>query len=499
VASRAGSIRYGSPQGRWILAATVLGSGISFLDGTVVNVALPAIGRDLEAGISGLQWTVDGYLLTLGSLVLLGGSLGDLYGRRRIFLLGLGLFTVASALCTVAPSIEVLILSRVLQGCGGALLVPGSLAMISASFDPADRGKAVGAWSGLAGVTTAVGPFLGGYLVDSVSWRFVFLINVPIAMVVAWITARHVPETKDPNAPRPDVPGAVMGALGLAGVIYALIESPGGGMSSPSVWPVALGGVLLLGLFFVVEARKTNPLLPLELFRSSQFSGANATTLAVYFALGGAMFFLVIDLQRVLGYSALEAGAALVPLTIVMLLLSPKAGALAGRIGPRLPMTFGPFVVAGGLLLLARVAPGTSYYATVLPGVVVFSLGLSLTVAPLTAAVLDSVETVHAGVGSGVNNAVARIAGLLAIAVLPLVVGVSGDDVTNAAFSDGYRSSMVVCAGLCVLGGLIAFGTIGRAHPIQALEARLHYRPRGIDHPPCGSPTPSEEHAATLG
>jgi EmrB/QacA subfamily drug resistance transporter len=497
VAVSAGSIRYGTAQGRWILAATVLGSGISFLDGTVVNVALPAIGRDLEAGISGLQWTVDGYLLTLGSLVLLGGSLGDLYGRRRIFLLGLGVFTIASALCTVAPSIEVLILSRVLQGCGGALLVPGSLAMISASFDPADRGKAVGAWSGLAGVTTAIGPFLGGYLVDAVSWRLVFLINVPIAVVVLVITARHVPETKDLAAPSPDVPGAIMGALGLAGIIYALIESPGGGMSSPTVWPAAAAGVALLVAFFVVEARRANPLLPLELFRSAQFSGANATTLAVYFALGGAMFFLVIDLQRVLGYSALESGAALVPMTVLMLFLSSKAGALAGRIGPRIPMTLGPVVVGAGLVLLARVAPGSGYLTGVLPGVVVFGLGLSLTVAPLTAAVLDAVETRHAGVGSGVNNAVARIAGLLAIAILPLLVGVSGDGVTDAGFSDGFQRSMLISAGLCVVGGLIAFGTIGRAHPIRSLEARLHYKPRGIDHPPCVTVSDEEEQPAT--
>lgn len=494
-----GAVRYGTPRGRWILLATVLGSGISFLDSTVVNVALPSIARDLETGLSGLQWTVDGYLLTLGSLILLGGSLGDLYGRRRVFVAGLVVFSVASALCTVAPSIEVLILSRVLQGCGGALLVPGSLAMISASFDPADRGKAIGAWSGLAGVTTAVGPFLGGYLVDAVSWRLVFLINLPIAVFVILVTLRHVPESRDEGAHSPDIPGALLGALGLSGVIYALIESPGGGIARPTVWPAAVVGVLLLAAFFVVEARRTEPMLPLELFRSPQFSGANGTTLAVYFALGGAMFFLVIDLQRVLGYSALESGAALVPVTILMLLLSPSAGALAGRIGPRLPMTIGPMVVAGGLALLARVEPGSAYAIDVLPAVVVFGAGLSLTVAPLTSAVLDAVETRHAGIGSGVNNAVARIAGLLAIAVLPLVVGISGDDVTDAAFSAGYRASMLVCAGLCVAGGLIAFATIGRAHPIRALEARLGYRPRGIDHPPCaGSREPARAPAETI-
>jgi EmrB/QacA subfamily drug resistance transporter len=485
VAAGERGVRYGTPQARWILVATVLGSGISFLDSTVVNVALPAIGRDLEAGIAGLQWTVDGYLLTLGSLILLGGSLGDHYGRRRIFLMGIGLFAVASALCTIAPSIEVLILARLLQGCGGALLVPGSLAMISASFDPADRGRAIGAWSGLSGVTTAIGPFLGGYLVDSVSWRLVFLINLPIAAVVALITARHVPETRDPDAHHPDLPGAALAALGLAGIIYALIESPDGGMSEPTVWPAAVAGVAMLAAFFVVEARRKEPMLPLELFRSSQFSGANGTTLAVYFALGGSMFFLVIDLQRVLGYSALESGAALVPVTLLMLVLSPRAGALAGRIGPRIPMTIGPLIVAAGLLLMARIEPGSHYLTDVLSAAIVFGIGLSLTVAPLTAAVLDSIDTHHAGIGSGVNNAVARIASLLAIAVLPLVAGISGSGVTDPQFSDGYRRAMLVCAGLCVAGGSVSFATIGRAHPIRALERRLHYRPRGIDHPPC--------------
>lgn len=489
-----GSIRYGSSQGRWILAATVLGSGISFLDGTVVNVALPAIARDLHTGIAGLQWTIDGYLLTLGSLILLGGSLGDLYGRRRLFVLGLGVFTIASALCTIAPTIGVLVAARLLQGCGGAMLVPGSLAIISASFDPADRGRAVGAWSGLAGVTTAVGPFLGGYLVDSVSWRLVFLINLPIAALVIWMAQRHVPESRDPGAHRPDLPGAALGALGLAGVIYALIEAPGGGMGKATVWPAAAGGVIMLVAFFVVEARRREPMMPLELFRSPQFSGANGTTLGVYFALGGAMFFLVITLQRVLGYSALESGAAFVPVTILMLLLSPRAGALAGRIGPRIPMTIGPVVVAGGLLLMARVGEGSSYLVDVFPAAVVFGLGLSLTVAPLTSAVLDAVETRHAGIGSGINNAVARIAGLLAIAVLPLVVGVRGE-LGDAELARAYRSSMLVCAGLCVVGGAISWATIGRDHPLRAIGTRLHYRPRGIDHPPCADTTVPDEAA----
>jgi EmrB/QacA subfamily drug resistance transporter len=465
------TIRYGTPVARWVLVATVLGSGISFIDSTVVNVALPAIARDLHAGISGLQWTVDGYLLTLGALILMGGSLGDVYGRRRIFVVGLGIFTLASALCALAPSIEVLILARTVQGCGGALLVPGSLAMLTATFESQDRARAIGAWSGLSGVTTAVGPFLGGYLIDAGSWRLVFFINLPIAAVAAIITLRHVPESRDTGARRPDVAGALLAAAGLGGLIYGLIEAV----------PVAVVvGVALLGLFFFAEARTREPMLPLELFKSRLFSGANATTLAVYFALGGAMFFLVLQLQRNLGYSALEA------VTILMLFLSPRTGALSQRTGPRLPMTIGPIVVACGLALMARLHGGSHYVFDVLPAALVFGAGLSVTVAPLTATVLGAVETRHAGIASGINNAVARIAGLLAIAVLPLLAGVArGSSVTDATFSAGFARAMVASALLSAVGGAVAFATIRGAELELADDVSRAYQPRGVGHPAC--------------
>ena len=479
------SIRYGTTAGRWVIVATVLGSGISFLDSTVVNVALPAIHRDLGAGMSGLQWTVDGYLLTLGALILLGGSLGDVYGRRRVFVIGLLLFTGASVLCAVAPTIEILVISRVMQGGGGALLVPASLAIISASFHPDDRGKAIGAWSGLSGVTTAIGPFVGGYLVDAVSWRLVFLINVPIAVITVAIALRHVPETRDEGARRPDAPGAMLGAIGLAGVIYGLIEETAAAIAA---------GVILLTLFFFVERTRREPMLPLGIFRSRQFTGANATTLAVYFPLGGATFFLVLQLQTVLGYSPLEAGASLAPVTVALLLLSAHAGALAQRIGPRLPMTLGPVIVAAGLALLSAVEAGSNYVTDVLPAALVFGLGLALTVAPLTTTVLSAVESSHAGIASGVNNAVARIAGLLPIALLPLLTGVSGDRlISDAVFSEAFNRAMLASAGLAALGAGIAFVTIRDRVTDAATGAPARYHPRGTEHPPCAR---ERDHAA---
>ncbi|MGH2820409.1 MAG: MFS transporter, partial [Actinomycetota bacterium] len=302
-------VRYGSPAGRWIVVAAVLGSGIAFIDSTVVNVALPAIGRELGGGFGGLQWTVDAYLLTLGSLIIFGGSLGDIYGRRKAFVWGLATFTVASILCGLAPSVPVLIGARALQGLGGALLVPGSLSMISATFHPDDRGQAIGAWSGLSGVSTAIGPFLGGYLVDEVSWRFVFLINVPLAIATIWLTLRHVPETRDRSAShRPDLAGAAMGALGLGGLVFALIEGPVRGFGDPFVAAAAVIGIAALGAFFLVERARRDPMLPLDVFGSAQFSGANIVTLGVYAGLGGAMFLLVLQLQESLGYSAIESG-----------------------------------------------------------------------------------------------------------------------------------------------------------------------------------------------
>ncbi len=466
----AGSIRFGTVAGRWVVAATVLGSGIAFLDGTVVSVALPAIDAELDAGISGLQWTVDGYLLTLSALLLLGGSLGDLFGRRRMFVYGLAGFAGASLVCAVAPAIEALVAARALQGVAAGLLVPGSLAIISTSFTPDDAGKAIGAWSGLSGVTSALGPFVGGYLVDAVSWRWIFVINLPLAAVAILIAVRHVPESSGGTG-HVDFRGAVIAALALGGVTFALIEGPARGWSDPATTIAAAAGVIALVTFVRVERTHPAPMLPFGIFRSRQFSGANAATLLVYFALSGAMFFLVIELQRELGYSALEAGAALIPTTILLMLLSSRAGALAGRIGPRLPMTLGPLVAASGLALMTTIGPGTSYATGILPAVVVFGLGLALTVAPLTTAVLAAVPQEHAGIGSGVNNAVARVAGLLAIALLPAVV-------RGVDFTEGFRRATWIAAGVCALGGVASWLTI------RADARNVNHVPPCVDQPP---------------
>jgi EmrB/QacA subfamily drug resistance transporter len=462
-------VRYGTSAGRWVIAATVLGSGIAFLDGTVVNVALPSISRDLHGGLSGQQWTVDSYLLTLGSLLLLGGSLGDLYGRRRMFVTGLVAFTVASAVCGLAPSMGALVAARAAQGVGGALLVPGNLALLSASFTPEDRGTAVGAWSGLAGVATAVGPFLGGWLVDAVSWRLVFLINLPLAAVAVGVTLAHVPETRDPDAAhRPDLPGAVAATVGLCGVVFALIQWSAHGVSTGVVASAVIGVVALVA-FPLVERDRRQPLVPLEIFRSRQFSGANATTFAVYAAFGGALFLLALELQEVLGYSALAAGTALLPITLIMLVLSARTARLSQQIGPRLPMTVGPVVVAVGLALLSRLRAGDHYVAAVLPGIVVLGLGLAATVAPLTAAVMAAVDERHVGVGSGVNNAVARVGTLLSVALLPLAAGFGGLAPTDPRYRDGVSRALMLSAALCVVGGLVAWATVRRAAPVRSL------------------------------
>jgi EmrB/QacA subfamily drug resistance transporter len=471
-----GGLAFGTRQGRWVIAAAVLGSGIAFLDGTVVNAALPAIAEDLDAGLASLQWTLTGYLLTLGSLIVVGGSLGDLYGRRRVFVAGLVGFSVASLGCAVAQTSALLILARCIQGAAAAALVPGSLALISASFRVEDRGRAIGAWSGLAGISTAIGPFLGGWLIDSVSWRFVFLINLPLSAVAIAVTLRHVPESRDEDSVRHvDALGGITLSVGLAGIVYALIEGPASASGSVVAVAVAIG---LAGLvaFMIVETRSPQPMVPLMLFRSRQFSGANAVTVAVYAALSVAMFLVVVHLQTNLGYSALEAGAALLPVTLIMLALSARAGALAQRIGPRWPMTVGPIVVGAGLALLSPVDRGSSYLTGVLPGMVVFGLGLAITVAPLTAAVLAAVDDHHAGVGSAINNAAARIGSLLAIAVVPAAAGLSDD------FVAGYRKSLLISAGLSVVGGLIAYFTIRTAAPV---ETPAHVPVGPSCHEPC--------------
>ena len=457
-----------SNAGRWVLAVAVLGSGMAFLDGTVVNVALPEIGRDLDASTSSLQWILNGYLLTLASLILLGGSLGDRHGRRRIFVLGTGLFTAASLLCAVAPNAGLLVVARLLQGIGGALLTPGSLAMIEASFRPADRARAIGAWSGLGGVATALGPLLGGYLVEAVSWRAIFLINLPLGVFVMAMASRHVPETRDPTASgRLDFAGAVLAGLGLAGTTYALIEAPEKGATG-LILLAGIGGVVALVAFLLGERRSANPMMPLEIFASRQFSAANLVTFVVYAALGGVFFLLVAFLQISLGYSPIAAGAASLPVTLLMLLLSARSGALAQRIGPRIPLTAGPLVIAVGLLLMTRIEPGDSYVTSVLPAVIVFGLGLTLVVAPVTATVLAAADARHSGIASGINNAVSRVAGLLAVAVLPLIAGLTGESFYDpSAMADGFRVAMLACAALAALGGILAWLTISS----EVLEA----------------------------
>lgn len=474
----AGTLRTASAAGRWVLLASVLGSGMAFLDGTVVNVALPRIGEDLDAGLAGLQWTVNGYALTLAGLLLLGGSLGDRLGRRRIFIAGVGWFAVASLLCAAAPTVEVLILARALQGVGAALLTPASLAIIEAGFHPDDRGAAIGAWIGLTGIAAAIGPFLGGWLVQAVSWRLIFLINLPLAVAVVWVAARHVPESRDPSTDgrRLDVTGAALAALGLAGLTYALTEGPASGWT-PLATGAGVAGVALLGLFLLAQARLPDPMMPLGMFSSRLFSAANAVTFLVYAALSAALFLLPIQLQQVAGYSPLRAGAALVPMTVVMLLLSARVGRLAQRTGPRLPMSVGPVVAAAGLALMARVGPGSGYVADVLPAVLVFGLGMAVTVAPLTATVLAAAGPEHAGVASAVNNGVARVAGLLAVAVIPVAAGISGADYLDpGAFDAGFVRGVLACAALCAAGGVLALATIrAPAEPAPpGAEPRTH-------------------------
>ncbi len=461
-------VAYGSTAGRWVLAVAVLGSGMALLDGTVVNVALPDIGRDLDASTSSLQWILNGYLLTLASLILLGGSLGDRYGRRRIFVLGTGLFTAASLLCAIAPNAELLVGARLLQGIGGALLTPGSLAMIESSFRPTDRAAAIGAWSGLGGVAAALGPLVGGYLVEAVSWRAIFLINLPLGILVMAMASRHVPESRDPTAGgRLDFAGAALVGLGLGGTTYALIEAPETG-ATPLILVAGIGGLVALAAFLLHERRSRNPMMPLEIFASRQFSAANLVTFVVYAALGGFFFLFVSFLQISLGYSPVAAGAASLPVTALLLVFSARSGALAQRIGARIPLTAGPLVIAVGLLLMTRIEPGDSYLSSVLPAVIVFGVGLTLVVAPVTATVLAAADARHAGIASGINNAVARLAGLLAVAVLPVIAGLTGDSFYDpVAMADGFDVAMVACAVIAALGGLLAFLTISS----EVLEA----------------------------
>jgi len=457
----------GTAQGRWVLAAAVLGSGMALLDGTVVNIALRRIGSDLGASLPQLQWVVNAYLLALASLILVGGSLGDHFGRRRVFMVGVGWFAVASALCGLAQSPGQLIGARLLQGVGAALLTPGSLAMIQGSFRPADRGHVIGQWAGLGGIAAALGPLLGGWIVDNASWRWIFGINVPVAVVVLLVAARHVPESRDPAAARGfDVTGAALGALGLAGATYALIEA--GAAPRALVVAAALVGIVSLVLFVLFERRHRDALVPMHLFASRTFSVANALTLLVYGALGTMLFFLVLQLQVVTGWSPLAAGLSTVPLTVVMLLLSSRAGAFAARIGPRLPLAVGPALCGVGTLLLRRIGSGTGYLTGVLPGMLVFAFGLALLVAPLTSSVLAAAPDRYAGIASGINNAVARTGSLLAVSALPAVVGIGGEDYRRPeVFAAGYAEALLVSAVLLFAGGMVALVGLRSGRPAE--------------------------------
>ncbi|HEX4101010.1 MAG TPA: MFS transporter [Pseudonocardiaceae bacterium] len=464
----------GTPAGRWVLLATISGSGMAMLDATVVNIALPSIGRDFGADFRTLQWIVNAYTLTLAALILLAGALGDRFGRRRVFVVGVVWFAVASLLCGLAPTAQVLVAARAAQGIGGALLTPGSLAIISSSFAATDRARAVGAWSGLGGVAAAIGPFAGGYLV-TLNWRAVFLVNLPIAVFTVVVALRHVPESLDTQSPPGlDVTGAALTAVGLAGVTYALTSLGAGDGGKVALFVAGAGGLAALLTFVLVERRSPHPLVPLSLFANRRFSVTNAVTLLVYAALGVFFFLLVLQLQIVAGFSPLVAGTALLPVTVLMLLLSARAGALAERIGPRLPMNVGPLLAAIGLLLTLRIGRGASYLADVLPAVLVLGLGLSLTVAPLTATVLSSASPRYAGTASGVNNAIARAGGLLAVAVIPAAAGLGGADYTDPlSFEAGFHTAMVISAGLLALSSVLAAVLLRDPHETPTAAGRI--------------------------
>lgn len=492
-----------SRQQRFTVVATILGSTIVFLDATVVNVALPAMKDDLGMGLAGQQWVVEAYALAMVALMLVGGSMGDQFGRRRLFDFGLVGFGITSALCAVAPTSGFLIAFRALQGMAGALLVPGSLAIIAATFNGEARGKAVGTWTAWTGIATVLGPAGGGFLVESISWRAIFAVNLPLVVFNLWLTRAHVAESRDPNAFMGiDYRGILLSAVGLGGPVFALIEQPSYGWGDPLVFVPLIVGLACFAAFVVHEMRTDHPMVDLSLFRIRNFAVTNVVTLVVYAGLIGSLFYVPLFLQQVAGYSALEAGLATTPSSVTLFLLSPRFGKIASGIGPRWPMTFGPIVAGLGLLLLLRVDADAQYVTQVLPGILLFALGLSATVAPLTATALDSVEEAHVGIASGINNAVARMAGLLAIAVVGAAVagrfgtvieeqlggqkfspaaereimhakdaGLAGTDVPKGvppaeqariepavddASESGFHLGMAIGGGLMIVGGLIA-------------------------------------------
>jgi EmrB/QacA subfamily drug resistance transporter len=487
----ADGLHLSTARGRWVLTATVLGSAMAQLDATVVGIAQPAIGKEFHAQIDGLQWVSAGYLLTVAGLILLSGALSDRYGRRKVFVIGVAWFAVASLICAVAPNIGLLIAARGLQGVGGALLTPGSLAILEASFAPGERGRVIGAWSGLGGVATALGPFVGGFLITAVSWRLIFLINVPIAIAVIFISLRHAPESRDPNATGYiDITGSALTVTALVGISYGLIQgSSGNWTSTPVLGALLVGGVAFVA-FIIVELRVRAPIVPLDIFKSRQFSATNAVTLLIYGMLGGMFFLLPIELQQVSHYSPTAAGASLLPVTFMMFALSSRSGALSARIGPRLQMSVGPLVVAVGLALFARINAGGNYLLEVLPAVIVFGLGLSIIVAPLTATAMSSAPAERSGLASAVNNTVARTGSLLAVALLPAVAGITGDSYLHPpVFETGFQHAAFIAAIICAAGGLLAVATIRNgqrpAAPLRATEGGGFHT--AVDAPPLRS------------
>jgi len=457
---------------RLTLLAAILGSAVAAIDGSIVNVALPAIERDLGGGLSAQQWVSNAYLLTLGSLILIGGSLGDIYGERRIFTLGLAGFGVFSVACAFAPTIEVLIAARALQGAAAALLTPASLAIIVAAFGPKERGAAIGSWTAWGGMAAIIGPLAGGWIVDALSWRWIFALNVPVVIATILLVLAVVPRTAPIAGRRVDVIGAGLGALGLAGIVFALIEQPHYGWSSPVIAIPLVAGVVSLALFLAYERRTAEPMLKLDLFSRRNFAVGNLETLAMYAGIAILFFYLTIYLQEVAGYTALESGLATVPVTIVMFTLSRRFGALADRYGPRLFMGAGPLIAAVGIFLLARMGMNVSYVTDMLPGLLIFAIGLTLTVAPLTATILADADQEDAGIASAVNNAVARIAGLIGVSIVGIIVAGSmvGDTfAANAESVSAFQHVMMICAGLLGAAGVI--GSLGITNPSGRVKA----------------------------